>query len=69
MPSTEIAPRLISQFTAQQNGLQFVETKLKNNVYAWHFTEISVRKNSRYPPACRSASEQSSAASRARKRR
>jgi len=40
----EFAPRLFSQFAAQQNGLQFVETKLKNSVYAWYFTEISVRK-------------------------
>jgi len=44
MPSTEFAPRLLSQFAAQQNGLQFVETKLKNSVYASYFTEISVRK-------------------------
>ena len=42
--TTEFAPRLFSQFAAQQNGLQFVETKLKNSVYAWYFTEISVRK-------------------------
>jgi hypothetical protein len=44
MPSTEVAPRLFSQFAAQENGLQFAETKLKNSVYARYFTEILMRK-------------------------
>jgi hypothetical protein len=44
MPSTEVAPRLFSQFAAQENGLQFAETKLKNSVYSRYFTQISVCK-------------------------
>src|SRR5437899_8899318 len=44
VPNPEVERRSFLHFAPHQDGLEFTKAELKNSVYAWYFTEISVRK-------------------------
>jgi hypothetical protein len=44
MPNPEVERRSFLHFAPHQDGLEFTKAELKNSVYAWYFTEVSVRK-------------------------
>lgn len=44
VPDPEVERRSFLHFAPHQDGLEFTKAELKNRVYAWYFTEISVRK-------------------------
>jgi hypothetical protein len=44
VPNPEVERRSFLHFAPHQDGLEFTKAELKNSVYAWYFTEVSVRK-------------------------